>query len=77
MYAIYREWLPKLTRELGVYFHDADKAISTEQRAVFTDWMHFGDRGNRLIALHLFEVIETVLSNRGVLPPVVSADPTG
>ena len=77
MYAIYREWLPKLARELGVYFHDADKAISTEQRAVFTDWMHFGDRGNRLIALHLFEVIETVLSNRGVLPPVVSADPTG
>ncbi len=77
MYAVYRERLPELAREFGVYFYDADKAISTEQRTVFTDWMHFGDRGNRLIALHLFEVIETVLSNRGALPPVGSADPTG
>ena len=40
--------------EKGYLFLDADDAISQEIESVFTDHVHFGDRGNILIAEYLF-----------------------
>lgn len=69
LYAIYRQRLPELARELGFTYSDSDDALAVEKRTVFADSVHFGDRDYRLIGEHLFKVIENRLLARGLLSP--------
>lgn len=67
LYNIYRKRLPELADELGIVFSDSDAAIAAEKRTVFADPVILGDRGHKLIARHLFKVIESTLLKRGLL----------
>jgi lysophospholipase L1-like esterase len=64
-FAVYREELPRLEEEgihyadLSVVFDDADADAE-----IFLDAYHFGDRGNRLLARRLFEVVAPLLAAR-------------
>ena len=48
----------------GYRYADADPAIADEPESVFVDDFHFGDRGNRLIAEHLYELLLPLLEQR-------------
>src|SRR5262249_36589090 len=54
MYSVYRNILPEDAKRNFYVFIDGDKAIKNEEKSVFFDHVHFGDRGNALIASHLF-----------------------
>ena len=43
--------------EKDYLFIEGDNAIKHEKRSVFTDYIHLGDRGNKLIANYLYNVI--------------------
>lgn len=64
VYALYRAQLPDAMNALGITYTDTDGAIAPEPRSVFTDHVHFGDRGNRLLAERLAQVLEPVLKAR-------------
>ena len=57
-YALFRERLPQLELP-GFHFVDASDAFDarTSDEEIFLDSYHFGDRGNRLLAERLFELI--------------------
>lgn len=59
LYSLYRARLPREAQKNAFLYIDGDNAIMTEAKSVFADHVHFGDRGNRLIAKHLFKVIKT------------------
>lgn len=52
--------LPRDAIENDYLLIDGDNAINNEVRSVFSDNVHFGDRGYRLTAGHLFEILEKV-----------------
>ncbi len=56
-YGILIRAIKKDSLEKGYYFIDADDAIKQEKRSVFADYVHLGDRGNKLVANYLFDVI--------------------
>ena len=61
-YPYYRSFLAEDALREGYRFVDADAAIASARDAVFVDDFHLGDRGNRLLAEHLYEVlIDTVI----------------
>ena len=62
IYGRYRKEISGLASQEGFYFFDGDEAISGEARTVFADDVHFGDRGNRLIAEDLARIIGKMLS---------------
>jgi len=64
LYELYREILPKSAKTNGFVFIDADKAIANEEKSVFIDHCHFGDRGNRLIKEHLYDkIVENIFKD--------------
>ena len=65
-YAMYRKLLPADAENEGYYFIDGDDAIRDEEKSVFVDQVHFGDRGNRLIAHHMAKVIGSPFSEHGL-----------
>ena len=72
VYSIYREILPNDAKMNQYHFIDGDFAIQYEEESVFFDHVHFGDRGNRLIANHLFVELNQILSiehNAGIQDP--------
>lgn len=56
-YPRFRQRLAEDALREGYRFVDADAAIAQEREAVFVDDFHLGDRGNRLVAEHLYEAI--------------------
>ena len=48
----------------GYRFIDGDEAISSESRTLFVDHVHFGDRGNSVIARHLFGSLGGIIRGR-------------
>jgi hypothetical protein len=63
-YSVYRDGLAEDAAREEYGFADADAAIADEPEAVFVDDYHLGDRGNRLIAEHLFDLIAERLVER-------------
>jgi lysophospholipase L1-like esterase len=57
VYALYRSALPERLAPLKIEVVDMDAAIQAEARSVFIDHVHFGDRGNRMMATHLAQAI--------------------
>lgn len=55
VYALYKAQLPERLKALDIGWLDLDPAIAKEERSLFTDHVHFGDRGNRLMAEALAE----------------------
>lgn len=45
----------------GYVFIDGGQAIDKESKSVFNYHVHFADRGNRLIAEHMFNIIDSHL----------------
>jgi len=76
LYDLYRENLPLFAKREGFVFVDGDDAISNEKGTVFDDHVHFGDRGNDLIAKHLAEVITGLLTGKSDLPAEHTYDPS-
>lgn len=64
VYALYREQLTGALEPKGIVVTDLDAAIAAETRSVFTDHVHFGDRGNRLLAAQIAEVLGPLLEGR-------------
>ena len=58
VYQIYRKLLPVDARNNGYIFGDGDDAIKFEEKTVFNDEVHFDDRGNRLLAEHMFKILK-------------------
>lgn len=61
VYTLYEKLLPRDAAENGYYYIDGDDAIANETKSVFIDEAHLGDRGNRLIANHLFNEIKKLM----------------
>jgi len=61
VYSMYREVLPKDAQQNRYYFVDGDNAIQNEKKSVFADYVHFGDRGNCLIANHMFTELRKLM----------------
>jgi lysophospholipase L1-like esterase len=61
LFDLYRKQLPLFAQKEGIVFVDGDKAISHETKTVFLDQFHLGDRGNRLIAKHMVEILTDLL----------------
>ena len=61
MYELYRKILPNDAMAENYQFIEGDEAIKSETKGLFIDHVHFGDRGNRLIAQHLFPIIDEAL----------------
>ncbi|MBI5937542.1 MAG: SGNH/GDSL hydrolase family protein [Betaproteobacteria bacterium] len=53
IYAIYRRMLPVEAARADFKFVDMDESINREKLTVFSDHVHFGDRGNRLMGQYL------------------------
>jgi lysophospholipase L1-like esterase len=60
-YKIYEKLLPRDAAENGYYYIDGDNAIANETKSAFIDEAHFGDRGNDLIANHMFREIKKIM----------------
>ncbi|MCA9548887.1 MAG: SGNH/GDSL hydrolase family protein [Myxococcales bacterium] len=69
VYARYRALLPERLAALRIDMVDMDEAISAEARSVFIDHVHFGDRGNRMMAERLLQALLPKLSPSSVPPP--------
>lgn len=61
VYRAYRRILPARADKEGYLFVDGDAAIADEGASVFADHVHFGSRGNRLLARHLSQVAERLI----------------
>jgi lysophospholipase L1-like esterase len=61
LFDLFRKRLPLFAKEEGFVFVDGDQAISHETKTVFLDQVHLGDRGNRLIAKHMVEILTDLL----------------
>lgn len=61
VYRAYRRILPARADKEGCLFVDGDAAIADEGASVFADHVHFGSRGNRLVARHLSQVVERLI----------------
>jgi hypothetical protein len=59
VYSMYRDTLPNDAKRNGYVFVDGDKAIENEERSIFSDHVHFGDRAYRLVANHLSAELRT------------------
>ena len=64
VYPIYRELLSSDAETEGYRFVDADAAIASTEEAVFVDDFHLGDRGNRLVAEHLYGLLLDIVIAR-------------
>lgn len=62
IYGILKHILPLDAQENGYLFLDGDEAIKDEKRSVFVDNVHFGDRGYRLVAQHMFQEMQQFFS---------------
>jgi len=60
LYSILRLSIAKYSNNKFSYL-DCDNAISNEEKSVFVDHVHFGTRGNKLIAQFLFKNIKQKL----------------
>lgn len=58
VYSLYRRIFPEDARENGYYYIDGDGAIRSERKTVFFDHVHLSDRGNRLVAVHLYNELD-------------------
>lgn len=66
-YPVFRSRLAEDARRERYRFVDGDDAIKNTNEAVFVDDFHLGDRGNRLVADHLYgELIEFVLARTAI-----------
>jgi hypothetical protein len=61
VYQIYRKLLPVDATNKGYTFVDGDNAIKFEEKTVFSDEVHFDDRGNRLFAEHMFKILNPLI----------------
>jgi hypothetical protein len=61
VYQIYRKLLPVEALNNGYIFVNGDDAIKFEEKTVFIDEVHFDDRGNRLLAEHMFKVLNPLI----------------
>ncbi len=57
VYDLYKKKIAPLAEDENFLFVDGDNAISKEPKTVFCDHVHFGDRGNRLIAMHMSDFL--------------------
>lgn len=64
IHSILKQKLPTDAIDNDYLFIDGDNAIKNELRSVFSDNVHFGDRGYRLTADHLVQILETTLPAR-------------
>jgi len=62
VYSLYRAQLEEKLTSLKVDFIDLDPAIADEARSVFTDHVHLGDRGNRMLAERLAQRLQAKLT---------------
>jgi lysophospholipase L1-like esterase len=60
-----RTVLPQDAQENSYVFLDGDAAISDATESVFSDNVHFGDRGYKLIAAHLFVKLREFMNQIG------------
>ena len=61
IYSIYKEILLDDANNNKYYFIDGDKAFENEEKTTFVDHVHFGDRGNSLIAEHIFYELKQIM----------------
>lgn len=57
VYTLYRAQLKERLSKLGIDSLDLDASITNEARSVFTDHVHLGDRGNRMMAEQLAKTL--------------------
>ncbi len=60
-----REMLPRDAQENSYVFLDGDAGISGTTESVFSDNVHFGDRGYKLIAAHMFAELREIMNQIG------------
>lgn len=60
-----REMFPRDAQENSYVFLDGDAAISDTTESVFSDNVHFGDRGHKLIAAHMFTELREIMNQIG------------
>ena len=63
-YRALRAAMPGHARRHNYRWLDADAAIRDESQSVFVDHVHFGTRGNRLLAAALYPAIEEMVNTR-------------
>ena len=63
LYAKLRTVFPLDSIEDSYLYVDGDEAILYEGMSVFVDHVHFGDRGNRTIGMHMFTVLNKCLGH--------------
>jgi hypothetical protein len=61
IYQMYRKLLPVDALNNGYIFADGDDAIKFEEKTVFNDEVHFDNRGNRLLAEHMFKILNPLI----------------
>jgi lysophospholipase L1-like esterase len=61
IYSLYRKRIHQNAIEEGYLFYDADNAIKDETRSVITEGGHMADRGYRLIAENLYDLLIPLL----------------
>ena len=61
IYQMYRKLIPVDALNNGYIFADGDDAIKFEEKTVFNDEVHFDDRGNRLLAEHMFKILNPLI----------------
>ncbi len=63
VYPKLRKKLQQSSKNNGYIFMDLDAAISSETDTVFADHVHFGDRGNKLIAKFFLDNLKSIIFN--------------
>ena len=61
VYQMYRKLLPVDALNNGYIFVNGDDAIKFEEKTAFDDEVHFDDRGNRLLAEHMFKILNPLI----------------
>jgi hypothetical protein len=65
IYEKLRSLLNRDSQDAAYLFLDGDAAIRDTKESVFSDNVHFGDRGYRLIAAHMFAELREILNHIG------------
>jgi hypothetical protein len=62
IYQLYKKLLPIDALNNGYVFVNGDEAIKAEEKTAFSDEVHFNDRGNRLLAEHMFKTLNPLIN---------------